>query len=385
MERGESQTGNLGVKNGPILFLLALAVGCGAPDRGRADADALTQADAANRSAMVGDVAYEVYVDLTESDGYTGRVNIAFKAVSATRPLTLDFGGGTVDELNINGQRIDADYNGAFIALPAGAIVDGRNEVRIAYRRPYSTDGSGVYRFVDPEDDRPYVYTYLWPYYANRLFPAFDQPDLKATYKLTVRAPRDWTVVSAARETSVEADGGSAVWTFPPTERFSTYIFSLHAGPYTVWEDRAGDVPIRLFARQSLAPHVPVEEWLDVTRRGLTFYGDYFGIPYPFHKYDQLIVPDSTIGAMENVAAVTFAESFVQRGPSTRFQREDRANVILHEMAHMWFGNLVTKEWWNGLWLNESFATYMASLAVAEATDFKGAWHTFFLMDKQSA
>jgi aminopeptidase N len=285
MERGESQTGNLGVKNGSILFLLALVVGCGAPDGGRADADALSQVDAAHRSAMVGDVAYELFVDLTNSDGYTGRANIAFKAVAATRPLTLDFSGGTVDELEINGKRIDADYNGAFIALPAGAIVDGENEVRIAYRRPYSTDGSGLYRFVDPEDDRPFVYSYLWPYYANRLFPAFDQPNLKATYELTVRAPRDWTVVSAARETSVETEGHAAVWTFPPTERFSTYIFSLHAGPYTVWEDRAGDVPIRLFARQSLAPHVPVEEWLDVTRRGLAFYGDYFDIPYPFHKY----------------------------------------------------------------------------------------------------
>ena len=189
-----------------------------------------------------------------------------------------------------------------------------------------------------------YLYSYLWPYYANRLFPAFDQPNLKATFDLQVMAPENWTVVSTAAGTISETAGSVSTWDFATTPKMSTYIFSLHAGPYRVWEDMAGDVPIRLFARQSLAGYVAVDEWVEITRGGLDFFARYFEIPYPFGKYDQLIVPDFAIGAMENIAAVTFSEGFVQRKPSDRFERERRAGVILHEMAHMWFGDLVTKD-----------------------------------------
>jgi aminopeptidase N len=162
-------------------------------------------------------------------------------------------------------------------------------------------------------------------------------------------------------------------------------VFSLHAGPYRVWESSAGDIPLRLMARQSLAEHVEVEEWFDISRRGFDHYERYYDVPYPFGKYDQLIVPDFQIGAMENVAAVTFGEQYVQRQASSFAEREGRASVILHEMAHMWFGDLVTHHWWNGLWLNESFATQMASIAMADATDFGDYWHRFFVSSKQAA
>ena len=255
----------------------------------------------------------------------------------------------------------------------------GNNLVHITYQHPYDQDGTGLHRFVDPEDGNTYLYTYLWPYYANRLFPHFDQPNLKASYEMTVRAKGDWQVVSSNMQDSIIEDGDDKIWHFPRSKKFSSYIFSLHAGPYKVWQDMAGDVPIRLMARQTLAQYVDVEEWFDFTKMGLNHYKSYFDIAYPFEKYDQVLVPEFNIGAMENVAAVTFTEYVVQRGPSSRFQRQNRADIILHEMAHMWFGNLVTKDWWNGLWLNESFATLMASIAVSNIEEFSDLWHDFYL------
>ena len=285
----------------------------------------------------------------------------------------------------MNGETLDPDYNGYFLTLPTSALLAGRNAVVIEYVHPFDQDGTGLHRFVDPEDDRTYLYTYLWPYYSNRLFPNFDQPNLKATYELTVRAAADWQVVSSTTEDAIETDGDTKVWHFPQSEKFSSYIFSVHAGPYQVWEDMAGDVPIRLMVRQSLREYVAVEEWMSYTKSGLAHYRDYFDIPYPFEKYDQVIVPDFLIGAMENVAAVTFSESYVDRGASNRFNSQRRAGTILHEMAHMWFGDLVTMNWWNGLWLNESFATLMSSIAVSQATEFDDLWHDFYLSENLTA
>ncbi len=352
----------------------------------RPSLDQLSQAEAMARKARVSQIAYVLDIDLvTNPDAYQGTVSVQFELTDNAAALDLDFSGGSVSEVIANGQGIDINYNGFFITLPATALRAGNNSVTINYQHPFDQDGTGLHRFVDPEDGNTYLYTYLWPYYSNRLFPNFDQPNLKATYELTVRAANDWQVVSAMREDSVTVDGASTVWQFPQSAPFSTYVFSLHAGPYQIWEDQAGDIPIRLLARQSLAPYVAVDEWLTYTKSGLAHYRDYFDIPYPFLKYDQLIVPDFLIGAMENVAAVTFSESYVDRGASTRFSSQRRANTILHEMAHMWFGDLVTKDWWNGLWLNESFATLMASIAVAQATEFDDQWHAFYLAENLTA
>lgn len=380
-----------------ILSTLFL-VGCGEPatapvaDTGGDDypirpaLDQLSQAEAIARKARLSDISYVMDIDLVSlSDAYQGSLIANFMLSDNARPLEIDFTGGVVAAVTVNGETVQTDYNGFFITLPAAKLIAGPNTVAIDYSHPYDQDGTGLHRFVDPEDGRTYLYTYLWPYYSNRLFPNFDQPNLKATYELTVTAAPDWQVVSSTTEESIVDAGNTKVWHFPQSEKFSSYIFSLHAGPYQIWEDMAGDVPIRLMARRSLADYVAVDEWMTYTKSGLAHYHDYFDIPYPFAKYDQVIVPDFLIGAMENVAAVTFSESYVDRGASNRFNSQRRAGTILHEMAHMWFGDLVTMNWWNGLWLNESFATLMSSIAVSEATEFDDLWHDFYLSENLTA
>jgi len=341
---------------------------------------------AAARKSRVGDIHYELFFDLaSDQQFFSGKAALSFKLSGTDTALTIDFTGAEIDRIVANGVELSTGYNGFFITLPAEDLVDGSNELLIDYRHAFSKDGTGLHRFTDPEDGLTYLYTYLWPYYANRLFPAFDQPNLKATFDLQVKAPEEWTVVSTMAGKVSETSDSVSTWTFATTPKLSTYVFSLHAGPYRVWEEMASDVPIRLLARQSLAEYVAVDEWFEITRSGLDFFARYFDIRYPFGKYDQLIVPDFNIGAMENIAAVTFSEKFVQRKASDRFERESRAETILHEMAHMWFGNLVTKNWWSELWLNESFATLMANIALVESTEFKDAWHRFFTIDKQDA
>jgi aminopeptidase N len=342
--------------------------------------DQLSQNQAIARKARVSEVSYTLDIDLISlGDAYQGSVTVGFMLGDNDTSLNVDFTGGIVTQVILNGETLEADYNGYFISLPANYLNIGINEAIITYSHPYDQDGTGLHRFVDPEDGNTYLYTYLWPYYSNRLFPNFDQPDIKATYELTVRAADGWQVISTTIEDNIATDGTARIWHFPRTLPFSSYIFSLHAGPYEIWEDMAGEIPIRLMARQSLAQYVEAEEWLRYTKAGLAHYADYFDIPYPFGKYDQIIVPDFLIGAMENVAAVTFSESYVDRGPTTRFRSQRRGGTILHEMAHMWFGDLVTMKWWNGLWLNESFATLMSAIAMSDATEFTDMWHDFYL------
>ena len=345
-----------------------------------ADPTALTREQARWRSERISQVAYQLHFDLDKkSDSFSGHARIRFHL--NTRPeqdIPLDFTGGTVHELKVNGTPAAIRHEGKSLFIPASRLKSGENKVAVRFSHPYSDNGSGLYRFRDPVDGEIYLYTHFEPFDAHRVFPCFDQPDLKASYALTVKAPADWLVISATREDRRELKGGYRLWHFPASARFSTYLISLHAGPWHVWEDDKAEIPSRLFARKSLAEYVAAEEWFDATRFGFRFFQDYFDYPYPYSKYDQIIVPDFNAGAMENVAAVTFSERHVQRAPSTYLDREKRISTILHEMAHMWFGNLVTMKWWNGLWLNESFATYMATRAMAEYPPTRGqAWMLF--------
>jgi aminopeptidase N len=346
----------------------------------------LSQADAAARAARVANAQYVLDFTLTGKETFSGTTNLSFDLSDARAALTLDLNAATIKRLTVNGKQVAPKYNGWFITLQPQDLVQGRNTVSVAYQRQHSTNGEGLHRMLDPADGRVYTYSHFEPAAAQQMFALFDQPDLKATYQLNVTAPADWQVVSTTRESAVQAAGSDKRWTFPTTKKLSAYNFSLHAGPYKVWEDNSGRYPMRLFARQSVAPQVAPADWFRYTRDGIVFFENYFGIPYQFGKYDQLLVPDFLYGAMENAGAVTFAEArFLHQAKMTTAQRQSLASVIMHEMAHQWFGDLVTMQWWNGLWLNESFASFMGTLATADATEFKDAWQDFYSDGKQAA
>ncbi len=346
----------------------------------------LTQEEAAARSARVANVEYVLDFALTGKESFSGTSTITFDLADNVAPLTIDLDKATIGKLVVNGKHLAPQYNQFFITLQPQDLVKGRNTVSVSYQRLHSTNGEGLHRMVDPADGKVYTYSHFEPAAAHQMFALFDQPDLKATFQLNVTAPADWQVVSTTRESAVQADPAGKRWTFPTSKKLSAYNFSLHAGPYKVWEDNSARYPMRLFARQSVAAQVSPADWFRYTKAGLVFFDEYFGIPYQFEKYDQLIVPDFLYGAMENAGAVTFAErGFLYKAEMTASERERLAAVIMHEMAHQWFGDLVTMKWWNGLWLNESFASFMGTLATAEATEFKNAWQGFYSGGKQGA
>jgi aminopeptidase N len=360
------------------LFLAAAAPAVFAQDAApapRADNEYLSQQDAAARSARVSNVAYALDFQLTGEPSFSATSTIDFELSDASRELTVDLDKAKIDKLLVNGKALQPAYNQSFITLPADALKRGHNTVVVSFTREHSTNGEGLHRYVDKADGRVYLYSHFEPAAAHQMFASFDQPDLKATYTLTATAPKEWVVISSTRETKVDELGAMKRWHFPTTPKLSPYNFSMHAGPYKVWEDDSGKYPMRLFARQSLAKQVWPDVWFKYTRDGLAYYDQYFGVPYPFKKYDQVLVPQFIYGAMENAGAVTFTESrFISEQPMTAQRSQQLGGVILHEMAHQWFGDLVTMRWWNGLWLNESFASYMSTIGQAGSPDFDKPW-----------
>jgi aminopeptidase N len=338
----------------------------------------LTREEAAERAGLVSDVSYDVHLDLTTGDD-TFICDTTVRFASSGASTFLDLVAPSVESIEVNGVGADpASFDGARIHLTGLA---GRNEVRVRATCAYMNTGSGLHHFRDPVDGKVYLHTQFETFDAHRVYPCFDQPDVKATFALTVSTPPDWVAVSNEKGEK----NGDGVWTFPATKRMSTYITALVAGPYHSVSDRHGGIDLGLYCRQSLAEYLDADEILEITKQGFDFYERVFDYPYAFGKYDQLFVPEFSAGAMENAGCVTFHEGFIFRSKVTEAARERRAEVILHEMAHMWFGDLVTMKWWDDLWLNESFATYMSILSQVGATRFTNGWTTFANDVKSSA
>jgi aminopeptidase N len=290
----------------------------------------------------------------------------------------IEFTGPGVSRAELNGEALDESaFDGGRLQL---ANLAADNTLTVSATAAYMHDGTGLHRFQDPVDGRAYLHSQFASYDAHRVFACFDQPDLKATYAFNVKAPADWVVVS-----NTPGKQGSPEWTFPKTKVMSTYLAAIVAGPYhSVHQDHRG-IQLGIYCRQSLMKYLDPDEIFELTRQGLDYFEERFGYPYMFGKYDQLFVPEFSAGAMENAGCVTFTEAYLFRSRVTEGTRMRRCETILHEMAHMWFGDLVTMRWWDGLWLNETFATYMGNLANVEATRFKSTWTSFALGYKAKA
>jgi aminopeptidase N len=336
--------------------------------------DNLTRAEAQDRATTVSAASYQVALDLTTGeDTFRSETVVRFQCNLVGPSTFVDLDAVAVHEATLNDRPIPAEsYDAGRSRLPLRGL-KANNELRVVADCAYQHTGVGLHRFVDPTDGNAYLHTQFEPFDAHRVFACFDQPDVKGTFALTVTAPEDWTVVSNGPV--VEREGG--VWRFAATPQISTYLVAVVAGPYHSVQDSHGGVDLGIYCRESLAGHLDPEELFTVTRQGLDFLAAQFDYPFPFAKYDQLFVPEFNFGAMENPGCITFNEGYVFRSRQTDSAYERRAGTILHEMAHMWFGDLVTMRWWDDLWLNESFATYMATDASARATRFGHAWVRF--------
>src|SRR6266545_3906433 len=341
----------------------------------------LTRNEARERARLLTVDSYAVDLDLTAGEErFTSVTVVRFRCTSPGAATFIELEAEGVREIILNGSAVETSaFRGSRITL---ADLAATNEARIVADCAYSRTGEGLHRFTDPVDGEVYLYSHFEPADAHRVFACFDQPDLKATFEFSVTAPAGWVVVSnnapdVAGE-PIEPGGSRWVsprvgWHFPPTPVISTYITAICAGPYHEVRDSYKGIPLGVYCRRSLAEYLDPPEIIEVTKQGFAFFQQVFGLRYPFGKYDQLFVPEFNAGAMENAGAVTFLENYVFRSRVTDAYREARAETILHEMAHMWFGNLVTTRWWDDLWLNESFATFAGTLALSESTRYKGA------------
>jgi aminopeptidase N len=336
----------------------------------------LTRDEARERAELITVTSYQVDLDLTGGDTtFAARSVIRFGCASPGATF-VDLTAPAVRSITLDGATVDlAAFDGDRIALTGLTAAD--HVLTVDAECEYSRNGEGLHRFADPVDGNVYLYSDLETFDAHRVYPCFDQPDLKASFEFTVTAPAGWLVISNLAADSDEVTPAGRRWRFPATPPMPTYITAIAAGPYHVVRDEHDGIPLGIFCRQSLAEYLDPDELFTTTKQGFDFFHNSFGIKYPFGKYDQLFVPEFKEGAMENAGAVTILEDYIFRSRVTDFAREARGETILHEMAHMWFGDLVTMRWWDDLWLNESFATWAGTLAQAEATRWTSAWTTF--------
>ncbi|AEQ07139.1 aminopeptidase N [Corynebacterium pseudotuberculosis] len=368
----------------------------------------LTQAEAEQRSRILDVHHYDIALDLTQGDKEFPSTNTVSFTVKEAGDTFIDLRAASVAEVLLDGVDITSTAVSLTSAgydenqgLALRGLTPGQHSLSVTASCLYSHTGQGLHRFIDPEDQRVYLYTQCETADAKRIFACFDQPDLKATYAFTITAPKAWKVITNAYA-EVTAVGDKAIHTSHVDYKLSTYLVALCAGDYHEVSDTWSgalthhpetpadqpttlDIPMSIYCRKSLAPHLDADTLFRETKQGFTFYHENFGMAYPFHKYDQIFVPEFNMGAMENAGAVTFRDEYVFSSKVTAYRYERRCDTVLHEMAHMWFGDLVTMKWWGDLWLNESFATWAAAISQAEATEYSTAWVTFANVEKSWA
>jgi aminopeptidase N len=353
----------------------------------------LTKAEAAIRSSVLSDVSYRLKLTLSTEELYSGIFEVSFKTSDHSVPIWLDFKGKEVVSIEVNSEPKDIFYVNYKLTIPG--LTQGQNKAVVRFNNKYSNDGLGLHYYKDPEDQEIYLYTQFEPFSANRMFPCFDQPDLKATLNLIVKAPQDWVIIS--NENAIEKTPEYAeempiipgytpttpelVHVFPGKYKISTYLYALCAGKYAEFrkDDNEVGIPLAIYCRQTMVKYLVPDRYFHWTIEGFKFYQKFFEYPYPFSKYDAVFAPEFNSGAMENVGCVTYRDQYIFKDPPTKVQLIRVCDTFLHEMAHMWFGNLVTMKWWDDLWLNESFATFMSCLATdLQLQDtFPEAWMEF--------
>ncbi|KQX65826.1 aminopeptidase N [Angustibacter sp. Root456] len=351
----------------------------------------LTRDEAVQRASHLSVSSYDITLDLTTGPEVFRSTTVAtFSSSTPGASTFIDLVARTVHEVELNGRTLDPAEVADGVRVQLDDLA-AENTLRIVADCLYMNTGEGLHRFVDPVDKEVYLYSQFEVADSRRVFAVFEQPDLKAEFTFTVTAPNHWTVVSnSPTPEPEELAEGKAVWRFAPTPRLASYVTAIVAGPYHVERSELTSsdgrtIPLGVFCRHSLREHLDADNVVEVTKQGFEYFERVFDLPYPFEKYDQLFVPEFNAGAMENAGAVTFLEAYVFRSKVPEALVERRALTILHELAHMWFGDLVTMRWWDDLWLNESFAEWASTSAQAENTRWPWAWTTFGAAEKSWA
>jgi aminopeptidase N len=341
----------------------------------------LTRDEASTRSTLVKTHSYRIDLDLTTSaETFIAKTTVKFAGLKPGQSTFIDAVGKRVVTATLNGAAFDVkDYDGQTIHLPALAA---ENELFLEIEANYSNTGEGLHRFVDPADNEVYLYTQFETGDARQMYACFDQPDQKATFTISAITPKHWEVISNYDIDSVTDVGSDSKLTqFKESQIISTYVTAIVAGAYQYVKDEyVGEktIPLGIYARKSFFKYVDADNIFKVTKQGFAYFEKTFGLAYPFGKYDQIAVAEYNWGAMENVGCVTFHEDvLIFRSKVTERNYISRATTIHHEMAHMWFGDLVTMKWWQDLWLNESFAEWASYMSVSESTQYKHAWTEF--------